>query len=273
MRARHIWLLWAGLGCFSALAAPSPASSGALRVGGTGAVTEMLKQIGPAFEAETGIALQVVPSLGTTGGNAAAADGLLDISVAGRDLKDKEAARGLTVAASFRTPFGLATSRPGPDGLKSAEIAGLYRADKPTWSDGTPVLIILRPAEESDNIVLGALFPGMSEAIKHVRTRSDLSVAATDQDNADMAEKIKGSLVGSTLTQITAEKRSLRFVTIDNVVPSLENFQNGSYPYAKTLHLIVPAKISPEATAFLAFIAAPAGEMLLRKAGLVTGTK
>jgi phosphate transport system substrate-binding protein len=270
---RFIGFLSAGLGLFSALATLSPVSAEILKVGGTGAATEMLRQIAPAFEVETGVELQVIPSLGTSGANAAVADGVLGISVGGRDLKKNEAEKGLTVAATFRTPFGLATSRPGPDSLKSAEIADLYRADRPSWPDGTPILIVLRPADESDNAVLGKLFPGMSEAIKHARTRSDLSVAGTDQDNADMAEKTKGSLVGASLTQITTEKRNLRFVAIDGVPPSVESYENGSYPYAKTLYLVVPAKISPEAAAFLSFIATPAGESLLRKAGIIAGVQ
>jgi hypothetical protein len=37
----------------------------------------------------------------------------------------------------------------------------------------------------------------MAEAIQQVRKRSDLSLAATDQDNAEMGEKTKGSLVGA----------------------------------------------------------------------------
>jgi ABC-type tungstate transport system permease subunit len=90
---RYIKLLSASFGFFSALAVLNPASAETLRMGGTGAVSEMLRQIGPAFEAETGITLQVVASLGTSGGNAAAADGVLGISVAGRDLKKKEAER------------------------------------------------------------------------------------------------------------------------------------------------------------------------------------
>jgi phosphate transport system substrate-binding protein len=122
-------------------------------------------------------------------------------------------------------------------------------------------------------MLLGDLFPGMSEAIKHARTRNDLSLAATDQDNVEIAEKVKGSLVGVSLTQMTTEKRNLRFVAIDGVAPSLENYENGSYPYAKTLYVVVPSKVSPEASAFLSFIATPAGESLLRKAGIVAGPK
>jgi phosphate transport system substrate-binding protein len=267
------------IGLFSAvlsigvLATLTDASAASLRVGGTGAVSELLNQIGPAFEAETGIVLEVVPSLGTSGANAAVADGVLGLAVAGRDLNEKETARGLTVAAILRTPFGLATSRKGPDNLRSGEIVPLYRADKPVWPDGTPILIVLRPVLESDNIVLGGLFPGMTEAIQQVRKRSDLSLAATDQDNAEMGERTKGSLVGATLAQITTEKRNLRFVSIDGVAPSLEGLQDGSYPYGKTMYLVVPSVVSPEDTAFLAFLAKPAGVSLLRKAGIVAGAK
>ena len=263
----------AGLALFGALATLNPASAETLRIGGTGAMTEMLRQIAPAFEAETGITLQVVPSLGTSGGNAAVADGVIGISVAGRDLKTKEADRGLRVAATFRTPFGLVTSRPGTEHLKSTEIAGIYSADKSVWPDGTPIRIVLRPADESDNLVLGELFPGMTNAIKRMRTRNDLSIAATDQDNAEMAEKTKNSHVGATFTQMTTEKRNLQFVTIDGVAPSLENYESGSYPYGKTLYFVVPAQISPQATAFLSFMATPAGKSLLRKGGIVAGTK
>nr|WP_170936926.1 MULTISPECIES: substrate-binding domain-containing protein [Rhodomicrobium] len=257
----------------AALAAIHPASAETLRIGGTGSATEMLRQIGPAFEAATGVALHVVPSLGTSGGNAAVADGVLDASVAGRDLKPEEVARGLVVAATLRTPFGFVTSRQAAENLASGEIAGLYRSARPLWPDGTPIRLILRPTEESDNAVLGALFPGMSAALKQARTRGDLSLAATDQDNAEMAERIAGSLVGASFTQMTTEKRKLRFVSIDGVLPSLTSYENGSYPYGKSLYIVVPAKIGAEAAAFVSFIATPEGKGLLRQAGIVAGTQ
>jgi phosphate transport system substrate-binding protein len=255
------------------LATGSAASCGTLRAGGSGAVSELLGQIGSAFEAETGIVLEVVPSLGTSGANAAVADRVLGISLAGRDLKAKEIANGLRVAAIFRTPFGLATSRHAPQNLRSGEIAQLYQADKPLWPDGLPILIVLRPVNQSDDTVLGGLFPGMAEALARVRKRNDLSLAATSQANADMGEKTKGSLVGASLTQITTEKRNLRFVSIDGVAPSLKSLENGSYPYGKGIYLIVPSVVSSEAAAFIAFLARPEAQSLLRKAGIVPGGK
>ena len=177
----------------------------------------MLTQLAPAFEAETGIALEVVPSLGSSGANAAAADRLLGLSVATRDLTAKETARGLRVAAVFRTPFGLATSRHDLQNFRSDEIAQLYQADKPLWPDGMPILIVLRPVDDSSDTFLGGLFPGMADALARLHKRPDLSLAATDRANADMGERTKGSLIGTALTQVTTEKRNLRFVAIDGV--------------------------------------------------------
>lgn len=258
-------------GAIGAMIACGPASGATLKVGGTGAATELLKQLVTPFEAETGIVLEVIVGLGTSGANNALADGKLGIAFSGRHLRDKEAARGLEEVAGFRTPFGLVTSREGPDSLKRSEIAALYRSDKPVWPDGTPILITLRPIDESDNGALGELSPGMTEALVHLRKRPDLSIAATDQDNADVAERVKGSLTGASLVQILSEKRNLRFVSIDGVGATLENYQNGSYPYAKPLYVVVPSAVSADARAFIAFLATPATEVLLRRAGIVAG--
>lgn len=248
---------------------PLPVSAATFTVGGTGAVTRALELVGASFTKETSIPLEVIPSLGSSGAIAATADGVLALAVAGRDLKEEEVGKGLRVAAKLRTPFGLVTSRAEPGNLKSSDIAGLYAADQPKWPDGSPVRIILRPVAESDNAVLGELFPGLTEAIEQARTRPDLSVAATDQDNATAAEATEGSLVGATLTQVMSEERDLRFVSIDGVVPSVPAFEDGSYPFGKDLFLVVPVEISPEAQAFLAFIETDAGKAALREAGIL----
>ena len=254
-----------------ALAGGSPAAGGTLRVGGSGAVSEVLRQLAPLLEAETGVVLQVVPSLGSTGANAAVADGALGLSVSGRDLTATETARGLRVAAIFRTPFGLATSRVEPQMLRRDEVALLYRSDKPLWPDGTPILIVLRTVNDTEDAFLGGLFPGMVEALARLHKRTDLSLAATNQANADMGEKTKGSLIGITLAQVIAEKRNLRFVAIDGVESSLANLENGSYPYGRSLYVVVPSAVSADAEAFVTFLARPVAQSLLRKAGIVAG--
>jgi phosphate transport system substrate-binding protein len=240
-----------------------------LRVGGTGAANEMVKSLGALFAADTGIALELIPSLGSGGGNSAVLDGVIDLSVSGRALTPAETAKGLTAVAEFRTPFGLVTSHRNPNGFKSVEIAQLYQSHKSLWSDGTPIRIILRPTNDSDTLVLANIFPGMAAAMAKARIRADLSVAATDQDNTDMAENTPGSLVGATFTQIKMEKRNLRFVAIDGVKPSLENYQRGTYPYGKALYFVLAVKRGLAAERFLAFLRTPKSDAALREAGVL----
>jgi len=259
------------IGAIGAMLACGPASGATLKVGGTGGATELLRQLAVPFEADTGIVLEVIAGLGTSGANNALGNDKLGLAVSGRHLKDSETAKGLREAVHFDTPYGLVTSREEPQDLKRSEIVGLYRSDRPLWPDGMPILITLRPVDESDNATLGELSPGVTEALVQLRKRPDLSIAATDQDNADTAERVKGSMAGATLTQIVNEKRNLRFVAIDGVPLTLENYENGSYPYAKQLYVIVPATVSPEAEALIAFLAKLATEALLRRAGIVAG--
>jgi phosphate transport system substrate-binding protein len=240
-----------------------------LRIGGTGAASGLIKSVGAQFTAATGIETTLVPSLGTTGANRALANGVIDVAVSGRPLNPAEIAKGLTVGAEVRTPFGLVTSHPHPDGFKSSQIAQLYRSDNPTWADGTPMRIILRPTTDSDSWLLGHLFPGMNDAMAAIRKRADLTVAATDQDNADMAEHVPGSLTGATLTQLQMENRNLRFVTIDGAAPSLENYKTGAYPFGKSLYFALGAKKNSACERFLQFLHSPDGIAALHKAGVL----
>ncbi len=226
----------------------------------------MLKRLGAVFKADSGVEVVVVPSLGSSGAIRAVIDGALDLAVTGRALKPEEAAKGLTVAFTARTPFVLATSHPNPDGLALADIANAFRSERATWSDGSPIRVILRPRAESDTTLMGELFPGVASAIAIARLRPDIPVAATDQDNADMAEQTPGSLVGSTLTQLALEERNLRVVPIEGVAPTFENFERGLYRYAKPLNFIVPARPAPLVERFLAFLRSPAGQRVLREA-------
>lgn len=240
-----------------------------LRIGGTGSTNELVKSLGVVFAQESGIQLVLIPSLGTSGANNAVVDGVLDLSISGRPLNADEKTRGLSVVAEFKTPFVLATSHSKPNGIKGVDLAQLYLSDQPVWADGTAVRIILRPTNESDTLLLGVQFPGMVDAITKVRKRSDLTVAATDQDNADLAEKTAGSLVAATLTQIKMEKRNLRLVAIDGVEPTLQNLEGAKYPYVKALYVVTSGNKNPAVERFILFLRSPKGASVLREADVV----
>jgi phosphate transport system substrate-binding protein len=249
------------------LAACNAVCAGPLRVGGTGSAMETMRFLGARFAATDETQFEVVPSLGSNGGLRALEAGLLDIVVSGRKLNDSEVAKGLAVLAAVRSPWGLATSHTRPNGVWSASVAAIFLDPEASWADGTPIRVILRPKADSENQTLTESFPGMGATLEQLRTRRDLPIAATDQDNADMAERVPGSLVSITYTQLTMERRKLRQVAIDRVEPTFENFASGSYRFGRTLYLVTTAASHPAALRFVAFLNSAAGQQALRETG------
>jgi phosphate transport system substrate-binding protein len=260
------------LGAVLGFVPPGVAHAQTLRVGGTGAAAGMMKTLGEAFcAANPGVRLDVVPSLGSSGGIAAVRDGALDFSISSRELRSEEVAETLRAIHFATSPFGLASSNRAPGDLKRTEVAAFYADVKSTWPDHTPVRVILRPRSESDTTLLGLTFPGMVAAIAAMHAHRDIPVAPTDQDNVRTAERIDGSLVATSLTQVLMEKPRLQFVSIDGVSPSIENMALGSYPYGKKFYLVLSARHNPTVDRFLEFIRSPSGERLLRQTGNLAG--
>jgi len=239
------------------------ATAANLRVGGTGGAIEMMRHVGAGFTAAGGTKVDIAMSLGSNGALRALADGVIDIAVTARQLGTDESPAGAAVVPVARTPLIFATSHPKPDGLKSTELANIFSSDKPLWSDGTPIRIILRTRLDADTMLISDLFPGMRESFGKARLRADLPVAATDQDNTRMAEAVPGSLVSAGLSQLEMEKRSLRYVAIDGVMPSLAALESTAYPYGKVFYLVFPPERGATAELFLDFIRSKAGRRLL----------
>jgi phosphate transport system substrate-binding protein len=251
----------------------APAAAATLYMGGTGAASEPLRLIGARFTTKTAIPVEVIPGLGSSGGINAALEGVLQLVVSGRELSPAEAARGLAPMLTVCTPYVLATSHPAPGALDSNSVAAIYMQAAPKWPDGVPIRIVLRPKAESDNATLIALFPGMGQGIAQARTRDSVPIGATDQDNADLAEQISGSLIGSTYAQILTEHRALRFVAINGTLPDIAAMETGRYPFVKRLFFIAARRTARGAGDFLEFLGSPDGVRAMREAGLTACPK
>jgi phosphate transport system substrate-binding protein len=239
-----------------------------LRAGGTGAANELLVRIGAALAAQgSGTKLEVIRGLGSSGGISAVADGAIDFAVSGRPLSAAEKAKSLVAEVMFRSPFGLATSHWKPGSISKSELSSFVGNPSSTWPDRTPVKVILRPSSDSDTQIVVDAFPGMETALARLRARPDVPVAATDQDNADLAEKMEGSLTVMNLTQMITEKRILLFVGIDGALPSIAGAVDGSYPYIKNFYIVYPESKRLVLESVRVFLRSPAGVTLLKEAG------
>jgi phosphate transport system substrate-binding protein len=256
---RSVWrLAWAALAAILLIGPPSSQAE-TITVGGSGAADELLQRLSNQFTPKTGIRVDIVKSLGSAGSLRAAMEGVLDIAVPGQSPSPEQLTRGLKVLFTLRTPFVFATSHPQPANLSIADIAQAYATGK-TWPDGTPMRIILRAKQSPDTALLEQFFPALGPAMEAARHRPDVPVTAIDPDNADLAERMPGSLTPITWLQAVSEKRNLRFVMLEGVEPTLENFERGRYPYAKTLLFVLSPHAKPAAERFIAFLRSPEGQ-------------
>jgi phosphate transport system substrate-binding protein len=258
-------------GC--ALAVGPSAAQDTLHIGSTGSAIGMLQEVGAEFTAADGGKVEIVASLGSTGAIRALADGVIDIAVSARPLKADEVAAGLSQVTVLRTAYVLATSHRSPYALNSADLPRIFAAEKAVWADGTQIRIILRPHSETDTALLRELFTGMDKAIEAARRRAEVPTAATDQDNAALAERTPGSLAGTTATQIKTEHRNLLVVPLDGVEPTLANFESGAYRFAKKLYIIVSRNSAPVAQRFVHFLRSPQGVKALRETETLPGVE
>lgn len=243
------------------------AAAASLRLAGTGGIIEAMQQIAPQFKATTGIQLEVIVGLGSGGALRALADGKLEVVVAARDITPDEAKRKLISHPFARTPLVFITSKANTSGLNSSDIAPIFEAINPKWEDGTPVKIILRTRLDADTALIEQKIPGVAEAIEHARRRPHVPVAATDQDNVNIAQSLGGSFSVAGYGQIIAEKPNLYMIAINGVMPRLDTMANKTYPFEKIFYLVYASDRSADAEQFLQFLRSTEGS----KALLATG--
>lgn len=245
----------------------SSASAETLRVSGTGGATEAMRHIALAFDAATGIKMEVIPSLGSSGAMRALGAGALDVVISARPLSPDEIAKGFVEILFARTALVFITSHSPPNDLKSRDLPGIFTTLSPKWADATPISIILRTKLDGDVLLLSSLMPEMAAAIDAARRRPDLPIAATDQDSIELAERLPGSLVQAGLSQVVMEKRQVHVVSLDGVAPSLENLKSGKYPYPKPFYLVLPAKKNAAAERLVDYLQSADGRAVLSRTG------
>ena len=197
----------------AAFGAPLPVGAATLafaetvRVGGTGMALAAMQQAGASLSAaEPDIGITVLPSLGTSGGIKALAQGAIDLAVIGRPLKADETGKGAVAAGCMTTALLFASSHPSPHGVAMAEVPSFFADERPRWRDGKPLKVILRSRAGSENGYLTAAIPGMAAALEAAYKRPDIPVATTDQENVEQALRIANSFAITTLLQLRARK-------------------------------------------------------------------
>lgn len=255
-----------GLFCLASLGSfPTLSQAEVIRVGGSGAALGAMHILAGGFMAgQADLRVEVLPSLGTSGGIRALVERATDIALTVRDLTREEKAKNIEEALCMVTAMVFATSKPNAPAITRANVPGLYVNPAPVWPDGQALKLILRSRAGSENTYLIDKLPGMAAALEAAYRRSGMPVGATDQENADLATRTAGSLALTTLLQIRAEGLALHPLALDGVVPSRTTLADSTYPFPLRVCLVTRADPSSAVVSFLNHIKSAPAQAALR---------
>ena len=247
-----------------------PAAAETLTIGGTGAALATVRLLGEAAaEDRPALSIEVLPSLGSSGGIRALQDGQIDLAVSSRPLTDAERESGLRAIHLADTPIAFVSSQSADRDLSASEVIALYASPDSRWSDGAQVRVILRPEGESQYRYLQDQIPGFMEAVAAAYRRPEIPIAPTDQENVSLARQIEGSLTAVTLAQLLTEAPELTVLSLNGVQPSPANLVDGRYPLMTRFFLVVSLPTADPVQRFLDFVQSPEAASVLSQFGQV----
>jgi phosphate transport system substrate-binding protein len=220
--------------------AASAGSKETLIITGTGSSLGTMILMARDFQKKhPSVTVQVLLSVGSTGGIKAVQEGRIDIGLSNRLLKPEERSAGIIEEPYGRTAFifGVQDSNPAKN-FTLAEIEEIYAGKRKMWPDGIPIRLILRPASDTYSVYLANINPGLKSASEKAHSIPGVCVGITDQEAAVQIEKTPGSFGTTSSSLVASEKRKIKALSVNGTAPTLSNISFGKYPYAVTLSLV-----------------------------------
>jgi phosphate transport system substrate-binding protein len=253
--------------------AASARSKEIIVVTGTGSGIGTMELMAKGFQKKyPGVSIQVLPSIGSTGGIKAVHEDKIDIGLTYRTLKPEERSPAIIQEPYGRTAFifGVQDSNP-VSGFALAEIEEIYAGKRKAWPDGAPIRLILRPVSDGFSAYLASINPGLKSASEKAHSIPGVFVGNTDQEAAAQIEKTPGSFGTTSSSLVSAERRKVKALSVDGVPPTLANVSTGKYPYAMTLSLVYKKdRYKGAIKDFIEFVFSREGQKILSDTGHVT---
>lgn len=255
----------------------SLASQELIRVGGTGTGTLLIKHLSDSYsKLHPDVRLNpIMPPLGSNGSLRALAAGAVQIAIvtfptvypAPAKTEDAEPNK---VVPWVRTPL-VFTGRDIANGTKLslAQVADIYHGRFTQWPDGKLIRLITRTERESDTRILRAISQEMDAAVLASVGRIGMPFAENDLDNQQLLERTAGSFGAIGLGQLLLSDSTLKPISLDGLLPSVENLQDGSYRIEKPLYLVTNKTSSPASLEFIRYLQSPDVVKKIRRYGFI----
>jgi phosphate transport system substrate-binding protein len=107
----------------------------------------------------------------------------------------------------------------------------------------------------------------MEQAVQIALQRPGLRTVATDQENAEALEHLRGAFGLMSIGQLRAEARQLKPLVLDGISADPEELAAGRYPLSRTLFIAWRDRLGQEVSQFLAFLGSEPAAALLARLG------
>lgn len=255
-------LLWMAIGLLA------PAQAEVLTIGGTGSAGPLIQLLFDEFHKQAPeVSLRIIsPPLGSNGALKAMTAGRVDLAMVGRPISPEELKTYGQHFVLADTPFVMA-SRGGQrrNGFTLEELAKVYDGSLQKWDSGTPIRLVVRGSFEGDTLLLKSMSPSLAKAVDVANKRPGMAGAVNDIETLSLIANTPGSLGPTTLGLLTTLGTRITVFPLNGVAPSIANLKNGSYPWRKTLTVVLPNRPSPAATSFAAFLRSPKAQAVMQR--------
>jgi phosphate transport system substrate-binding protein len=243
--------------------------SALVHVAGSGSNIPITRALAAAFPGAPDRRPVVHPSIGSGGGLRALLDGAIDLALVSRTLAPTERELGLVETPYARVPVIFAVNASVPDtGLSSADLLAIFRRERTTWSDGSPIIVLQREPGDSSHRAVARHLPGFEAANDVAYERESFRVLYLDDDMRDALAATPGA-VGLFGQGAVPSELPIRGLSVDGVSPTVDNVAEGRYPLFKDLSFVSAGPPRGPAAEFVDFSHSPAGDAIISANGAI----
>ena len=202
---------------------------------------------------------------GSGSGIQAVSEGRCDIGLSSRDLKDDEKQTLDQTVVAIDGIAIIVNPENNVENLSVEQIAKIYTGEITNWSEvganDAPIVLIGREAASGTR-------DGF-EAITNTKDKCQYGQELTS--TGDVIQTVASNPNAIGYASLAAIKDTVKVVNVDNVAPSKETIQDGSYKIQRDFVLVTKkdTPLSPEAQKFFDFATSKDADTLIEQAGAI----
>jgi phosphate transport system substrate-binding protein len=248
------------------LAACGSQESGGLSVSGSTSVAPFIEHLAEVYQKEHAGAIINVQSLGSTAGIQAAINKVSEIGMSSRELKPEEAEQ-LDELVIARDALAVVVHPSNPlTNLTLAQVQDIFAGRITNWDQlggpSQPIVLVVREAGSGT-------FGAFEELVMKGQPVTTSALRQGSNGAIRQLVSLDSNAIGYISLGIVDQ--SVKALAIDNVQPSVEHVEQGTYKFVRPFLFVWPKgqQLGPLAQRFVAYVLSAEGQAELARLGLV----